>query len=118
MCLIDDGERCEVWREHKRKARKEHQCDCCRRTIKPGETYLVHFSLFEGDVTSDKCCEECDAERMEFGNAPGHMLFSPSYFPSVLSDCVSEGDDDDEGTRWRVMLDRIKAARLANKKAG
>jgi hypothetical protein len=46
--IVDDGERCDVWSEVQRRARKDHVCSCCRRTIKAGEQYTVHFSAYDG----------------------------------------------------------------------
>ena len=58
MCDLD-LEPCEIWNEKKRKAQKSHECDCCGRMIRPGEIYLVHFSVYDGDTTSEKVCAEC-----------------------------------------------------------
>ena len=107
MCDIN-LDPCDVWRESHRKARKEHVCSCCRRAIRPGETYLVHFSVFEGDARTQKCCAECDRDRDVFAEAHGGTLSEPSYFGVLLGECIGEGDDNDE--RWRPMLSRIRAS--------
>jgi hypothetical protein len=112
MCYID-LDPCEVWSERTRKARKEHRCSSCCRTIAVGETYIVHFSIFEGDRLSNKCCMECDRDRDTFATAHEGNLPTPDFFPQMLADCISEGDDDedDPATNWQPMLDRIEASR-------
>ena len=42
-----------------RKARKEHQCDECTRTIAIGEPYLYAFGVFDGDGNSYHMCAHC-----------------------------------------------------------
>jgi hypothetical protein len=111
MCVIDFDEYCTVWRETERKARKQHECSCCRRRIGPGENYIVHFSICHGDVTDEKCCGDCEADRAEFANAHGGFRTSPGYFPDQVAACITEGDE--EGTAWEAMLGRIEARRKA-----
>lgn len=38
MCYFEIDEPAEVFRLTHHKARKSHRCDCCRRTIAPGES--------------------------------------------------------------------------------
>ena len=83
---------------------------CCRRIIRPGETYLVHFSVFEGDATSEKCCSECEAARKTFAAAHEGWLFTPGFLMEMLQECI--GDSDDDGNpQWSAMLARIHAER-------
>jgi hypothetical protein len=110
MCVIDFDEYCTVWQENTRKARKAHKCSCCRRQIEPGETYLTHFSIFDGNCNSEKCCSDCEKDREEFAAAHGGVLTNPGSFVQTLWDCMSEGDDEDEA-RWRPMEQRIMKAR-------
>lgn len=104
MCFVD-LDPCEVWQERDRKARKEHKCSCCHRTIKPGEMYLVHFSVFEGNPESQKCCKECEADRAEFAKAHDGTLCTPHHLPEMVRSCIGEGDDD---AAWEAMLKRIE----------
>ena len=97
-------EPCEVWVETHRKARKEHECSCCFRKIVRGETYLIHFDVFEGRANSRKMCQQCEADRKEFADDHDSLLCDPSYFPEMLGNCI--GDDGDD--KWRLMLDRIR----------
>lgn len=123
MCDIDDGERCSVWSETQRRARKPHRCDACSGPIGIGEIYLVHFSVFEGYTTSEKMCVECEVARDEFADEHNGMLCTPSGMRETLRECISEGTSaDDEGNavvdpedaRWQAMLDAM-AARAATK---
>lgn len=107
MCSID-LEYCEVWSETKRKARKGHACSCCRGAIQPGEAYIVHFSIFEGDRTSGKLCGPCEVARKEFSDAHDSGTPTPQYFPKLLLECIHDGDEESDA-RWRPMLDAIDA---------
>jgi hypothetical protein len=105
MCDID-FDPCDVWRETRRKARKQHTCDCCGGTILPGTHYVSHFSLFEGDTTSEKICAACDADRDVFGKEHGTYP-CPSYFPEVLTECIADGDEESEKV-WKPMLAALR----------
>lgn len=105
MCYID-YEPCTVWNETHHKARKEHICSCCGRTIRIGEIYMTHFSVFEGDVTSQKCCAECEKDRQEFADAHEGTLCTPGSLVGDLKDCIYDGGDDTDP--WKLMSDRIK----------
>jgi len=112
MCFVD-LEPCSVWQEdHVKKSRKEHRCQCCRGVIAKGSSYVRHFSVFEGDPTSEKMCGECEADRGIFSEAHDSQLCVPSYFPHLLADCIADGDEESEKT-WRPMLERIKARKVA-----
>ncbi len=114
MCYIE-LESCQVWYETKRRARKTHLCSCCKGSIAAGETYLIHFSVLDGDVTSEKCCGQCEEARDEFGEAHHNecgeaYIPTPSYFQSLLASCISEGDEESE-VRWKPMLAAINGRR-------
>jgi hypothetical protein len=106
--IVDDGERCDVWSEVQRQARKDHVCSCCQRTIKAGERYMVHFSVYDGNPCQEKLCTGCEADREKFGKAHGGFTCTPSDFPYRLSECISEGDAESK-TIWRPMLEAIQA---------
>ena len=60
MCMIDGADGYNAFsRDETRKARKEHRCVECRRMIQPGETYHYLVALFDGDLSSDHCCQHC-----------------------------------------------------------
>jgi hypothetical protein len=43
------------------KARKEHKCDACNETIKPGHKYVLEKSLYDGSWGQVKRCARCEA---------------------------------------------------------
>jgi hypothetical protein len=59
MCRIDGAERVNIFQSADRKARKEHRCDECRRTILPGEVYHYEFGELEGDPETYRTCQHC-----------------------------------------------------------
>lgn len=57
MSCFCDYDPAEFYHAQRRKARKPHKCDECRRAIQPGETYEHARGKWEGDVgTFDTCC--------------------------------------------------------------
>lgn len=111
MCDIDFDGYCDVWQERPRKARKQHKCNTCGRQIAPGETYVAHFSIFEGETNNEKICAECEADRSEFTEAH-HCQISPSGWIDYLIDCHVGGD---EGEKWKPMIARYRERRAAVK---
>ncbi len=105
MCFID-LEPCKVFDEHHRKARKPHECSCCYGTIKAGDRYLVHFSVFDGSANANKMCAACEADRSEFAAAHDGMMCVPHDLQLHLRACIGEGDDDEQ---WKAMLKRIES---------
>lgn len=61
MCMADDSEGYEVYRDAHPVARKPHQCIDCFRTIEPGERYHYGCGLYEGDWDSNHQCLRCEA---------------------------------------------------------
>lgn len=60
MCMIGD-DFVEMLRSEDRRARKEHRCEECRRTIEPGETYRFEAWVFDGTLDQQKTCAHCVA---------------------------------------------------------
>lgn len=52
-----------VWREEKRKARKEHRCCGCGRAIRAGETYEHVWGVWDSRPAAYKTCSHCQALR-------------------------------------------------------
>lgn len=114
MCDLD-LEHTTVWDETIiKRARKDHECDCCGATIPKGDSYLKHFSVFDGDVTCEKQCNACTAMVEEFTKVHGQHS-NPSYMPELLHECMQleRGDDDKMADKWR---DELRAMRLRSKK--
>lgn len=118
MCFIDDDEGvCEVWSEREVTARKLYKCSCCSAPIEPGQRYLCHFSVYEGDPNQEKMCLTCRDARKVFSADPNHRLIpNPRSFDDFLEMCISEGDEDSQ-TKWQPMLDGIKQRRRAARAA-
>jgi hypothetical protein len=106
MCYID-LEPCDVWEVTTRKARKPHRCASCSTAIQPGTVYTSIFSMVEGDASREACCPLCDEAAREFSEAHEGMRSNPSYLPTMLEDCIDEGDEESE-TRWAPMLAAIR----------
>jgi len=107
MCYID-LEYAEIWSETEHTARTRKFCSSCDGEIKPGERYIKHFSKYDGNITSNRLCLACEKDRAEFADAHDGMSPTPDNFYNMLSECISE---DDEGDRWRPMLESMKARR-------
>jgi hypothetical protein len=54
-----DYEAPSVCHVEKRKARKEHRCCACYRTIRSGETYEHAWGIWDGEPSSHKTCHLC-----------------------------------------------------------
>ena len=106
MCEIDGGESCEVWRETMHTARKSRGCDCCSALIAKGDKYLKHFSVFEGDATSEVMCSACAKARVEFHKEHGALMGGPSFFQELLMDCIADGPKSER--KWKPVLDEIR----------
>ena len=97
-----------------RKARIEHECEECRRTIEPGERYLSHKTVYDGQVTQWKMCAHCRGVISLYGR----LTKCPQnwYWGSVLSVYEDEGAVIGDGllhdlpAGGRVALLRAKVA--------
>lgn len=76
-----------VYRDTIRTARKAHRCDCCPATIQPGEKYVSHFSITDGDAYSAKRCLPCqDVVRAIFdANDSDFLLYDAEMHEDVCS---------------------------------
>lgn len=50
----------EFYNERHCKARKQHTCECCKKTIKPGEEYCYQAGKWEGEFFTRCYCLTCD----------------------------------------------------------
>ena len=74
MCMIDGGERAELWCESTARARKAQKCCECGRAINAGEIYHRVFGKQEGDTFNHKWCAHCDiAKQWLWENCGGHL---------------------------------------------
>ena len=111
MCVIDVDEYCEVWEESIVKARKPHRCSCCRAEIRPGEKYLKHWSIFQGDPQPGTLCLACNSDREIFAAAHQGVMAHPWGFDEMLCNCIADGDEESE-KQWKPMLERIRGRRI------
>ncbi len=71
MCGCEDGESPEFCRWTKPRARKEHECRECRRTIAVGERYELIVGKWDGEFDSLRTCLRCEAVRDAFAEVEG-----------------------------------------------
>lgn len=86
-------------------ARKQHQCESCRRTIEPGETYDKYTAIDPGEFTTYKECAHCNALAILW------RLFSWTYAEGYDYDTFADfGRDAARDTmrdaRWYVQWTR------------
>ncbi len=58
-----DAEMPTVWHEREPRARKQHICCECGRTISVGQIYVLHEGLWGAEWLRFKTCMPCDALR-------------------------------------------------------
>lgn len=59
MCIYIDDDGMVTLGSGTRKARKQHRCNECRRTIEPRETYRFWKTLYEGSFETQRMCSHC-----------------------------------------------------------
>ena len=64
MCFYYD-EYAELYREKEVKAKKEHKCSECYKTIVRGQNYQYVFGVYQGDAFTFKICLPCQALRQK-----------------------------------------------------
>jgi len=75
---------CDIYEEIKRKANKNHVCDCCRECIEKGDEYFAINTLYDGEWSNLKVCDCC----MEDGKNLRRLGFCFSW--SDLEDVLRE----------------------------
>lgn len=79
-------------------AAKKHRCDVCNWNVRPGETYHLLVSKWEGIVSTSKRCEHCEAV--------------------VTAYCRDQGVDWFDDTELAEWLEEIRPAEHAQMRAG
>lgn len=102
MCRIDGADRSEVLQSAMRKARKEHRCSECRRTIQPGEQYQYDVTLYEGSMDTNKTCAHCMVARAWLLENCGGYIYG-----EVIEEVQEHGE---EYRQLRIPLYRVAAA--------
>jgi hypothetical protein len=90
----------EFYNSGRPKARKEHRCEDCRRTIAKGQVYRRDSGKFDGELFSYKTCLICDEIRQAFtcaeydqvGPPPGDLWsdIQEMMFPNLTTACFDK----------------------------
>ncbi len=72
-----------------KKARKEHQCKCCKSKILIGEPYEKQVGVYEGDFYSNKLCPICS-------QILDYLFYDKGYDELDIGDCLSEIEIDEK----------------------
>lgn len=92
----------------KRKARKDHACCECRRTIKAGTVYEFVSGIWDGEPSSYKTCARCVVLRAAYAQVVEPYWHGSGSVPPFT--CLTESIQErvqDEGHAWAL---RFKAA--------
>ena len=86
---VDMDESSELFRETKPKARKEHKCGECYRTIEKGERYNRYSVMYEGDFSEHKMCKDCNSVAESYFNA---FIFGEvwEYVRNEIDECYGD----------------------------
>ena len=98
----------ECMRTVKRKARKDHACCECRRTIKAGTVYEFVSGIWDGEPSSYKTCARCVVLRAAYAQVVEPYWHGSGSVPPFT--CLTESIQErvqDEGHAWAL---RFKAA--------
>lgn len=100
MCYVEwsDGTMTPL-REETRTARKEHQCNECRRTIDHGETYKFECFAYERQIWTYKTCVHCLAVRDWLTEHCGTFVFD-----MVKEDFLDHKDEQPGRAVLRAMV--------------
>lgn len=113
MCDVGfDGERCGVWDESLRTARKEHQCGGCEGAILPGQKYVAHRSLYDGYWSGAALCVPCRDARKAFVESHKGLIPHPDALRDTLVECIDW--DEESAARWQPVIDAMDARRAAS----
>lgn len=94
MCMDNDWDS-QVLREVKRKARKVHRCEECRKPILPGEYYVVTSTLMDHSVSEYKNCLKCEkiaTAHFAAERALGHYggMYELGLLTQQIAECIRE----------------------------
>jgi hypothetical protein len=73
--MMGDDDYWDFYNEFTPKARKEHRCGECGRTITKGETYWTQGGLYEGEFVWNKTCAHCTVAAQWLETVCGDWIF-------------------------------------------
>ena len=96
MCMIDDAEPWTFYHDSIHKARVQHTCIECDRTISPGERYERFVGNMDGRWSTFKTCAHCMACRSWLHEVCGGWMYQ-----GVLDELEQHWDEEpDYRTIW------------------
>lgn len=118
--MSGDGERCDVWAESMRKARKPHWCSTCTMAIQRGDFYVYISGVFDRSGFSEHSCLRCHQAAREFAARHDSLLYTGPTMREMFDTCLSDEPDsaqwigehyaiDASGTRPIIMFDEVLA---------
>lgn len=75
MCMIDSAEHWDFWRVLHRKARKQHRCVDCSRTIEKGEPLIYCSGMYDGVFSDMYQCQHCNEAARWLQEVCGGFLY-------------------------------------------
>ncbi len=110
MCdIYNDDETATLWNVTYPRARVEHRCACCCRTIPRGDNYALTKTLYDSAWTTEKTCAGCATAITAFGDA--HRYYpAPSMFREYLEECLR----DEESNHWAPVLAFVAGGSVTN----
>jgi len=105
MCSCDFDEGPSTYTETIRRAKKEHRCCECTKTIKPGMRYEYIWGIWEGESSDFKTCLPCVRWRKAHHLAEKSLGNDQCYAPyGGLSETIRECKDDDWERKYGPAL--------------
>lgn len=91
--------------QRQRKARKDHACCECSRTIKAGSRYEFTSGIWDGEPSSYKTCLRCVGLRAAYASVVEPLWHGESSAPpfTCLTESIRERVQD-EGREWAVRF--------------
>lgn len=102
-CVYSEGEPCEFANVKYVKARKNHICTECKREIVKGEEYELIKGKFEGDLFTDKTCNDCLSVRRAF--------FCGGCAGQIWEELYIHFDENDGAVDWDCVKEITPRAR-------
>lgn len=87
-----------------RKARKEHKCSNCGRTILPGERYRRHVQVDGREMMTFSDCKECAVK--------GAVLWDIHGNDMCYVDAETAAQEEAKEQGWKAMLARFRAMKV------